>query len=138
MDMDKVEIRFSSNGELDISGSTPALRKIGQSMLDLINDKDRLNCVIEARIVDPAPYDNCLSYVSISKSETLTKVSVVGNYLQIEGDTESLERFATWFDFDDDTWSGYHHHFDYWEGNSYVDPDSMSLVIMVKNSIKRP
>ena len=135
--MDKVEIRSSNSGETEISGSTTALRKISQSMLDLISDRGRVNCVIEGVMVDPDPYDVCLSYVLISKSNTLTKVSVVGNYLQIEGDYNSLEYFATWFDFEDDTWSGYHNHFDYWEGNEYVDPDSMSLVIMVKNLIKR-
>jgi hypothetical protein len=138
MDIDKVEIRFSHQGELDISGSTPALRQISQAMLDLVNDKERSNCIIKGATIDPYPYKSCLSAVSISKSDTLTKVSVVGDYLQIEGDSESLENFATWFDFDDDTWSGYHCHFDYWEGNSHVYPDSMSLVIAVKNSIERP
>jgi hypothetical protein len=138
MKIDKVEIRFSNQGELDISGSTPALRQIGQAMLDLVNNKERENCIIEGAIVDAQPYDGCLSAVSIIKSDTLTKVSVVEDYLQIEGDSKSLKGFASWFDFPDDTWSGYHHHFDYWDGNEWVDPDSMSLVIAVKNSIERP
>jgi hypothetical protein len=137
---DIIKIRFSGapnshSGELDISGSTHALRDVSKSILNLIQDKDRIICVVEAAVVDPTPYDVCLKSLSICKSNTLLKILVLANSLYIHGSLDNLDALASSFEFDDTTWSGYHHHVDLWD---WIDPTSISLVVSVKNSIKRP
>jgi hypothetical protein len=117
-----------SDGELEISGSPQALRQVSQSMLDLIHDQIQLSALIKAETIDPSPYEFCLSQLSIVKTTGLIKLSVAANTLQIEGAPERLEGFANWFDFDDNTHSGYHCHFD---NTERVDLDSISLVIAV-------
>lgn len=51
--MDRVAIRVGNSGEIEISGSIIALRHLSQAMLDLMNDRDRVNCVVEAAAIDP-------------------------------------------------------------------------------------
>ncbi len=65
-----IEIRFSGapnshSGELDISDSTHALRHVSESILNLIQDKDRVVCVVQGAEIDPTPYDVCLKSLSI-------------------------------------------------------------------------
>jgi hypothetical protein len=125
----------SSYRELDISGSTHALRSVNESILNLIQDKDRIICVVEGAKIDPTPYDVCLNSLSICKSNTLIKILVFANSMYIHGSLKNLDILASSFEFDDTTWSGYHHHVDLWD---WIDPTSISLVISVKNSIERP
>jgi hypothetical protein len=135
--MDKVAIRFGNSGEIDISGSIIALRQISQAILDLMNDRDRVSCIVEATEIDPYPYDGCLGSILLKQSNTLAKVSLVEDYLQIEGNSSSLDLLASWFDFPDRTGTGYHCHFEYYEDNPFIDPDSRPLIITVDNSIDR-
>jgi hypothetical protein len=128
-----IQIRFS-NGELEISGSPQVLRQVSQSILDLIHDQAQLRVLIEAETIDPSPYAFCLSQLSIVKTSGLIQLSVAANALQIKGAPERLEVFAKWFDFDDSTHSGYHHHFEYLGlDEDPVDPDSIPLVIAVRH-----
>jgi hypothetical protein len=132
-----IKIYFSgaaNSGELCLSGSPKALRYVSESILNFIQNKDQIICVIQANIVDPTPYDVCLKSLSICKSNTLIKISVLANSLYIHGSLENLDILTSSFEFDDDTWSGYHHHVDLWD---WIDPTAISLVISVKNSIQR-
>ncbi len=108
---------------------------MSESILNFIQNNDQIICVIQASLVDPTPYDICLKSLSICKSNTLIKILVIANSLYIHGSLENLDILASSFEFDDDTWSGYHHHVDIWD---WIDPTSISLVISVENSIKRP
>ncbi|MEH1933128.1 MAG: hypothetical protein V7L14_05265 [Nostoc sp.] len=129
-----IHIRFSDNhygGEIDLSGTPGDLRSIRQSIIELLQAEDVQVC-IPANEVDPAPYDSCLNSFLIRKSDCSLKVMVAGSSLKIEGTPEKLEVFADWFNFDNSTESGYHQHFDYYEGNEWVDPGSVSLVISVQ------
>ncbi|MEH2235251.1 Imm32 family immunity protein [Nostoc sp.] len=129
-----IHIRFSNNhygGEIDLSGTPGDLRNIGQSILELFEAQDVQVC-IPANEVDPAPYDSCLNLLLIRKSDCPVKVMVAGSSLKIEGTPEKLKVFADWFNFGDSTESGYHNHFDYYEGNEWVDPASVSLIISVQ------
>lgn len=134
-----IEIRFSDRsygGEIDLSGSPEELRDVRQSILKLIQVQDRQNCIIEAEAIDPAPYDTCLNFLAICKSNSLLKVSVSANSLQVEGELNKLEIFADWFNFPDDTECDYHNHLDYFGNEWWVNPNSSSLIIAVKNSVK--
>jgi hypothetical protein len=140
MDENIIEISFSgthNNGELDLSGSPKALQYVGQLILNLINDRYQVICVVEAAIFDPSPYNVCLKSLSICKSNTLIKILVLANSLYIQGSQDMLAIFASWFLDFDDTWCGHHRHINYYEGNEWIDPRSIPLVISVKNAIDR-
>jgi hypothetical protein len=135
-----IEIRYSDKPhgkEIDLSGLPVDLRKIQQLIIGLLKSEQKEACSIQARVVDPSPYDRCLSSLLIRKTETLIKVSVLGESLQVEGDIEKLRIFADWFSFEDSTWSGYHCHFDHLDNEDWVDASSQELVISVRNSVRR-
>jgi hypothetical protein len=52
--------------------------------------------------------------------------------LKIKGSKENLEIFAAWFESDENTPSNYHSHYEYFEGNEYIDSESMPLIIRIK------
>jgi hypothetical protein len=134
-----IEIYFSDSAhgeEIELSGSPESLRGVQQSILDLLQDEKSQVCVIQANIVDPAPYERCLISLLIRKTDSSISVSVSDESLQIEGEPEKLKIFSNWFDFDDDTGSGYHCHFDHLGKEEWVDPASSALVLSVKNSTK--
>ncbi|BAZ51805.1 hypothetical protein JMG10_38835 [Nostoc ellipsosporum NOK] len=129
-----IHIRFSNNSygsEINLSGTPADLRSIRQSILELLQSQDVQICIL-ANEVDPAPYDSCLNSLLICKSDCSLKVMLSASSLKIEGTLEKLKVFAGWFDFSDSTESGYHNHFDYYEGNEWVDPASVPLVISVQ------
>jgi hypothetical protein len=140
MDENIIEIGFSgtqNSGQIDLSGSPKALQFIGKSIINLVHDREKLICVVEAAIFNPTPYDICLKSLSICKSNTLIKILVLANSLYIQGSQDTLAIFASWLLDFDDTWCGHHRHIDYYEGNEWIDPRSIPLVISVKNSIAR-
>ena len=126
-----------NNNEVSLSGLPQALRGIKQSILDLIKSEGQQACIIQCKVVDPSPYEVCLTSLSIIKTDNSIKVSICGDSLKIEGDIEKLETFANWFDFDDDTWSGYHVHFDSLGCEQWVNVASIPLIISVQNSVER-
>ncbi len=133
-----IEISFSgthNSGQLDVAGSPKALRYLSESIFNLIDDKDRIICIVKAAIFDPTPYDICLKSLSICKSNTLIKCSVFANCLYIQGSNDKLTILASWFDFADDIPSGYHQHVDYYDGNEWIDSVSIPLVISVNASV---
>lgn len=129
-----IAIRFNndcSGGEVELSGTVQELQNIRQSILNLIQIQDVRVCIPAAE-VEPTPYNCCLKALSIFKTNGSIKVSVFENFLKIEGEPDNLESLAEWFDFDENTRSGYHRHFDYYEGNKWVDPRSIVLIISVR------
>ncbi|MCY7286385.1 MAG: hypothetical protein LH679_23805 [Cyanobacteria bacterium CAN_BIN43] len=82
---------------------------------------------------DPAPYSSRLSFLIIRKSKRSTKVAIVTDRLDVEGEPEKLEVFADWFDFEADaSHYQYHCHFEYYPGDRWIDPASLPLVISVR------
>ncbi len=122
--------------EIELAGLPKDLRDVQQLILNLIQNEDAQVCAVRAAAIDPSPYDGCLDSLSIRKGNSSIKVSVSANSLQIEGEPKKLEIFADWFNFSDDTRSGYHVHFDYFENEKLVDANSNSLVIAVRSSVK--
>ncbi|MBW4488991.1 MAG: hypothetical protein KME12_14480 [Trichocoleus desertorum ATA4-8-CV12] len=136
-----IEIRFgdSPHGiEIELSGLPKDLRNVQQSILNLVRNKSQQFYVIKAAIVDPFPYKVCLSSLHIYKNDSFVRVWVSENSLQIEGDSEKLEIFAAWFEFDDGNVEGYHHHFDYYGNEWWVNANSNPLVISVRDPVQCP
>jgi hypothetical protein len=81
---------------------------------------------------DPQPYSQCLTLLRVQLSEGPTKISVDGTEVNVSGSEQHLEMFASYFEFGDECPSGIHHHFEYFESNGWIAPDSVPLVVMVR------
>lgn len=129
-----ITIQFSDSprgGELGIYGVPKDLCVVQQSILALLRSQEQQSCVVEAEMVDPYPYSTCLDTLQIQKSNGLIRVWISRKSLHIAGKPENLEILASWFEFDEDSKPGYHHHFDYLGNEWWIDTDSIPLVIGV-------
>lgn len=122
-------IRATSQ-ELVLSGTPAELRKIGKALARL---KEGQSCKFVANTqADPAPYDRVLAAFEATASEGKVRISVSGDCLTCSGRPDYLACFASFFMFADSDPPGTHFHYEWWEGNEYIAPDSRPLVITVE------
>jgi hypothetical protein len=128
-----IEIRYSAPNEVDISGTVDELQFVRREILNL-TQSDASQIIIDADSdIDPAPYKSVLSKLIILKTDCSTKVSLKDEKeIQVEGSPDCLAGLASFFDFNLDDGKGAHSHYEYYEGNQWIAPDSMPLVISVK------
>jgi hypothetical protein len=128
-----LEIRYSAPHDLDISGTVDELRTVRREILHMIeSDTARITFVADSSI-EPSPYDSALSMLVVVKGQCPTKISLKNEEeIHIEGSPYCLEAFASFFDFKPDAGKGAHSHYEYYEGNEWIAPDSIPLVIGVK------
>jgi len=128
-----IEIRYSAPYDLDISGTVDELQLVRREILDLIHS-DASQIVFDAdSVIDPAPYTSALSTLIIRKGQSPTKVALRNEKeIHVEGSPDCLEAFASFFDFELSVRKGAHSHHEYYEGNEWIAPDSIPLVIGVK------
>ena len=131
-----IEIRYSAkrdkiNAMAEISGSWKDFEILRQSILNFLeSDKETVYFVADKKIEG---WDFVLEGLEIKQKGKSVKVSVAENkILKIKGSKENLEIFVAWFESDENTPRDYHSHYEYFEGNEYVDSESMPLIIRVK------
>ena len=81
----------------------------------------------------PAPYVRFLRNlrVDLSTGPVLVSEAPPGT-LSVVGESGSLERLASFFDFALDEAKGAHHHYEYFDGNPYIAKGSVPLVISAR------
>lgn len=127
-----LEIRFSEPNELELSGTVDELQTVRNATLELAQTTaSEITFDCDASI-NPKPYNLALSKLIIRKSQLPTNVSLENDELCVEGSPQSLKAFASFLDFDANSNSGRHSHFEYYEGNQWISPNSTPLVISVK------
>lgn len=127
-----MQIRYSKPNRIEVSGTVQELALINRDILNLIGSNSSSFVVEVETDFDPSPYDSTLSRMIVSQTEGPVRVSVVADtQLQVEGSAQNLETFASFFDFPEDSESGRHSHFEYYEGNECVAADSEPIVISV-------
>jgi hypothetical protein len=130
-----LEIRYSNQDGIEISGSAALLNEIAQSIYQLLESVDD-SIVFEAhRSFDPSPYDRVLSLLHILKGNQPAKALLINEVeVVVEGSVESLRAFASLFEFETNAAAGDHSHFEYedYEGNRFVSRGSMPMVISVR------
>ena len=128
-----IEIRYSPPNELDISGTADELQTVRREILNLIESNLEQISFAADLSVAPSPYESALVKLVVVKGECPTKISLTDEKeIQVEGTADCLEGFASFFDFKPDVGKGAHSHFEYYDGNEWVAPDSIPLVISVK------
>jgi hypothetical protein len=76
-----------------------------------------------------------LKMMVVALGQSPAKVSVAGaDEMRVEGSRESLEALTSYFDFGPDAAAGTHSHFEYYgfEGDRWVAPDTLPLVVSVR------
>jgi hypothetical protein len=130
-----LEIRCSDQIEIEILGTAEELRAVGRDISAFV-ESDNSQIVFEANpSCDPTPYNRVIRRMVVVKTQSAAAVSLKSTEeMRVEGSPESLNAFATFFDFEPNATAGNHIHFEYYEyeGNRWVAPSSIPLVIYVK------
>lgn len=128
-----IEIRYSAPNELDISGTADELQSVRREIFKLAQS-DASQIAFDANAaIDLEPYKSAFSKLIILKGQCPTKVSLMNEKeIKVEGSPYCLEAFASFFDFKSDAGKGAHSHYEYYEGNQWIAPGSIPLVISVK------
>lgn len=128
-----LEIRYSAPHNLEISGTVGELQMARREILDLIESGAARITFAADSSIDPLPYDSALTKMVVVKGHSPTKVSLKNEEeLHVEGSPDCLGAFASFFDFKPNVGKGVHSHYEYYEGNEWIAPDSIPLVIGVK------
>lgn len=125
-----IRIRYSEGEGCDISGTPSELRAIKNLICHAITNNDSFTVEAET-MANPWPYQRLLHSLALKVIPGPVCARVIGDVLEVRGSAEFLEKFSSWFAFRDDTPVGHHGHYEYYEGNIYVSPDSIPLVISV-------
>jgi hypothetical protein len=123
-----MKIRYSPPRELEVEGSPSELQGIRSLLLNPKSVEEGF--VVEADTsFDPAPYQNCLERIVVKIGTEPILIKVDSGSLMVTGSLKDMERFASYFDAPEDPASGWHQHHEYFEGNNYIAPDSVPVVI---------
>ena len=123
-----------SPGEVDISGSAGDLRRVRERVLSFLQSTETVLAIGDAdSIFDPHPYQRAIPAMEIHKTFGPTKVSTDGrSVLRVEGAAENILSFMSWFDVPENSYSGWHRHFDRLDGSPHVAEDCLDVVVGVR------
>jgi hypothetical protein len=130
-----LRIQFSSREGCAITARPSGLRAVAETISRLASAGHGSHSFPGDVSASPEPYERNLARLTIRVTNGPVCATVDGDNLTIEAGPEFLVPFASFFDFVDETPSGYHCHHDYWEGSSDVSPNSTPLVIGVGGRI---
>ncbi len=129
-----IVIRWTPPFDLDISGAAVELREV-MSAISSVASGQRPGIDIDAdSSADARPYSKCLLRLTVNGNNGPTKVSVADDSVSVIGSAHHLKVFASYFNMPEDSPRSpvhYHHHFEYFEGDDRMTPDSIPLVISV-------
>ena len=133
-----LEIRYSTkceavNDMADISGSWKDFETLRQELLKFLESSAEKIFVDANKNADLEGWDLILESLEVNQKGESVRVSVKDNkILHIQGAKENLNIFTSWLESDENTSSGYHSHYEYYEGNKYINSESIPLIITVK------
>jgi hypothetical protein len=128
-----IRIRYSAPSDLEISGSAADLETIRHGLLGLLVLPAQHEIQFEADTqCDPRPYMNVIPKLIIRKGQGPTRVTAENYSVQIAGSIDSLDAFASFLDFESTAIPGSHTHYEYYDDNPYISPDSVPLVIAIE------
>jgi hypothetical protein len=119
-----------SGDEVELSGSTGDLQRIRAEIITLLSSENQ-DTSIRAAASDPAPYERCLSELTVRRADGKTLALVVGDALVVQGQDDSLARFSTWFNAPSTASPKWHSHFEPLPEDPWHSSDSVALVIAV-------
>jgi len=127
-----IELRYSPPNELDITGTVPELDDVRTAILEAVKSTAAQVEFKADTSIDPSPYDATLSRLVVEMGTGPTKVSVTNGAIRIVGSPSSLEMLASFLNFKPDAQRGDHTHYEHYEGNQWIAPDSVPLIFSVR------
>jgi hypothetical protein len=127
-------ISFTPPDELDISGTEQDLKAVFAQLNTLANGEETEVFIVADKNTNPAPYDEALNALIGRVTTGPTKVSVFDKNIEVIGSQASFVGFASFFSFDEGAAQGAHNHHEYYEGNPYVHPQSVPLIVSVRSA----
>jgi hypothetical protein len=130
-----IEIRYTPPNEIAVAGTVEELHAVQAGILHVAAAGDStLPYRVAARTTgSPVPYTHWLPELIVMLSAGAIKVSVIDtSQLMISGAADELDVFASFWSFETNAAPHTHTHHEYFEGNSWIEPDYLPLVIGVK------
>ncbi|HLQ24577.1 MAG TPA: hypothetical protein VK138_01720 [Acidiferrobacterales bacterium] len=125
-------VSYTPQDELDISGSASDLQAVRAQLLALAQGSNTQFVVEADKEATPKPYLRSLSAIKGRVTVGPIRVSVIDDSVEVEGSKDSFLGFASFFDFDKNSLQGEHTHHEYYEGNQFVHPLSVPLVVSIR------
>ncbi len=130
-----LRISYSKKWEADVEGTLEELQAVRQALLSLASSDSGKWSVQGDTSGDPKPFDAFLRRLEIVIAEGPTRARVTDDeVLSIIGNAECLEALASFFDVPAGAKPGWHVHYEHYDGNKWVAPDSVPLIV----SLRRP
>lgn len=133
-----IEIRYSTknkkaNEMVDMSGCWKDYENLRRDILKFLGSDNESILIDVDKNADAKGWNFVLENLKVEQNGESVKVSVIENrILKINGSKENLDIFAAWLEFEENTASGYHSHYEYFEGNEYINSESIPLIIGIK------
>jgi hypothetical protein len=130
-----IRICYSPPNQLEISGGSDDFQMVRQILLDLATAQAHKTAEISADpAFDPSPYDQALSKLYLRVGQGPTNITLQDDFgVHVEGSPDNLERLASFFDFGPDVCDGLHQHYEYFEGNAYIAPGAIPVVLHLRH-----
>jgi hypothetical protein len=118
-----------ADGELEVSG-TPADLNVVADKIKHLEHGERL-LIAADRSADPHPYARCMASLELNISSGPVRVTTEETRVTVTGSQTAIRTFASYFRFEELAPSGTHHHFEWFEGNEYIEKGSAPLVLSI-------
>lgn len=112
---------------VDLDADLDGHRRIREAIERLV-DEGHGFVDIQTVPVDPAPYDWCAKKLRFRIVDRPNRIRARDGFVEVTGAVEDLKVFHTFFEVGISE-SPSHSHYDYYDGNEWVHPMSVSLVI---------
>jgi hypothetical protein len=128
-----LRIRYAPPLSLDLSGSQTDLESLRAAVLALIQEGEGEYRVAASTEGNAFPYTLFLGSLRVRVGAGPTLVKVVDeSELVVEGSPKNLGRFCSFLVVGPDPVRDWHCHYEYFEGNPYIDRDSIPLVVSLE------
>lgn len=126
-----IRIRYSSPDEVELAGCKGDFEALLEHLQSFLNSHAEVAETAADPSFNPAPYDSRLRAIEFIRRSGPVTVSVEGEVLRVSGSSDNLKLFESWLEFDGCS-APYHCHYDYYEGNPWIAPASLPLVISLE------
>jgi hypothetical protein len=132
-----IEIRYSNQGEVDLSGTQAELQAIADTICDMLASDSGYVKINANTNYAPAPYDITIPILCVRRGIGPTKVSLSNEELMVEGSPENLSGFTSFLKFPPNAQPSEHSHYEYWTGNEWISPESIPLIIGIRQQSEK-
>ena len=126
-----IRISYSAPDEIEVAGTKGDFEALSAELQSFFFSSSKVAKIPADSDFDLTPYASRLEAIEFHRGSGPNCVSVVQAALRVSGSDENLALFGSWFDVERVT-APQHSHYEYCEGNQWVAPHSLHLVISLE------